>query len=142
VTPVDHPNVALIIAVELPSVLGFTFHKKHFVGVGSTAQTEPIICPKFRGLSYSTAHDILLEEVRAGVLRQVILRFARSCARNPIPLLGERPQPKSGFGRICASTHALKRVLERIEHSFQSEVARLARRRAGYSRGHFLKVST
>jgi AraC family transcriptional regulator len=56
--------------------------------------------------------------------------------------LGERPRHQRTDSAVSAlPPYALKRVLDRIEHSFQSEMslASLAEE-AGYSRGHFLKM--
>jgi len=86
---------------------------------------------------------LLLEEVRAGGPSGKLYcdSLAHALAIRYL-LLGERPQHQRADSAVSAlPPHALKRVLERIEHSFQSEVslASLAEE-AGYSRGHFLKM--
>jgi AraC family transcriptional regulator len=86
---------------------------------------------------------LLLEEVRAGapsgklyadsLTHALAIRFLHS---------GERPRNERIHSRVSAlPLHVLKRVLERIEHSLDSEIslASLAEE-AGYSRGHFLKM--
>src|SRR6266404_22481 len=86
---------------------------------------------------------LLLEEVRAGGLSGKLYcdSLAHALAIRYL-LLGERPQHQRADSAVSAlPPYALKRVLERIEHSFQFEVslASLAEE-AGYSRGHFLKM--
>ena len=86
---------------------------------------------------------LLLEEVQAGapsgrlyaesLTHAVAIRYLQ---------LGERVPETRVRSRVSAlPSYALKRVLERIEHSLQSEIslASLAGE-AGYSRGHFLKM--
>jgi AraC family transcriptional regulator len=86
---------------------------------------------------------LLLEEVRAGSPSGKLYSDSLAHALTiRYLLLGERPQYQRADSAVSAlPPHALKRVLERIEHSFQSEVslASLAKE-AGYSRGHFLKM--
>ncbi len=106
-------------------------------------RTEPIIRPKFQDSAIRRLMTILSEEGRAGgpsgklysdsLTHALAIRYL---------LLGERPQYQRADSAVSAlPPHALKRVLERIEQSFQSEIslASLAKE-AGYSRGHFLKM--
>jgi AraC family transcriptional regulator len=86
---------------------------------------------------------LLLEEVRAGAPSGKLYSdsLAHALAIRYL-LFGEHPQYQRADSAVSALPPcALKRVLERIEHSFQSEVslASLAEE-AGYSRGHFLRM--
>ncbi len=106
-------------------------------------RTEPIIRPKLEDSAIRRLMTLLLEEVRAGGPSGKLYcdSLAHALAIRYL-LLGERPQHQRADSGVSAlPPHALKRVLERIEHSFQSEVslASLAEE-AGYSRGHFLKM--
>jgi len=120
----------------------------HFVGsilseLDRQPKTEPIIRPKFQDSAIRRLVTILSEEVRAGgpsgklysdsLTHALAIRYL---------LLGERPQYQRADSAVSAlPPYALKRVLDKIEHSFQSEIslASLAKE-AGYSRGHFLKM--
>src|SRR5258708_19345386 len=106
-------------------------------------RTEPIIRPKFQDSAIRRLMTLLLEEVRAGgpsgklysdsLAHALTIRYL---------LLGERPRHQKTDSTVSAlPPHALKRVLERIERSFQSDVslASLAEE-AGYSPGPFLKI--
>ncbi len=106
-------------------------------------RTEPIIRPKFQDSAIRRLMTILSEEGRAGgpsgklysdsLTHALAIRYL---------LLGERPQYQRADSAVSAlPPYALKRVLDKIEHSFQSEIslASLAKE-AGYSRGHFLKM--
>src|SRR6267143_4504220 len=106
-------------------------------------KTEPIIRPKFQDSAIRRLVTILSEEVRAGgpsgklysdsLTHALAIRYL---------LLGERPQYQRADSAVSAlPPYALKRVLDKIEHSFQSEIslASLAKE-AGYSLGHFLKM--
>jgi AraC family transcriptional regulator len=86
---------------------------------------------------------LLSEEVRAGGPSGKLYSdsLAHALAVRYL-LLGERPQYQKADSAVSAlPPYALKRVLDRMEHSFQSEIslASLAEE-AGYSRGHFLKM--
>ena len=68
--------------------------------------------------------------------------FVRSALAIRYLQLGDRARHQSVHSAVSTlPPHALKRVLERIDHSFQSDVslASLAEE-AGYSRSHFLKM--
>lgn len=104
---------------------------------------EPIMRPKFQDLAIRRLMTLLLEELEAGapsgklysdsLAHALAIRYLR---------LGERVRHERVHSTVSAlPPYALKRVLDRIEHSFRSEVslASLARE-AGYSRGHFLKM--
>jgi AraC family transcriptional regulator len=106
-------------------------------------RAEPIIRPKFQDSAIRRLMALLSEEVRTGgpsgklysdsLAHALTIRYL---------LLGERPTHQKADSAVSAlPPHALKRVLERIEHSFQSEIslASLAEE-TGYSRGHFLKM--
>lgn len=99
--------------------------------------------PKFQDLAIRRLMTLLLEELEAGapsgklysdsLAHALAIRYLR---------LGERVRHERVHSTVSAlPPYALKRVLDRIEHSFRSEVslASLARE-AGYSRGHFLKM--
>jgi len=104
---------------------------------------EPIIRPKFRDSAIRQLMTLLSEEVQAGgpsgnlysdsLTHALAIRYL---------LLGERPQYQRADSAVSAlPPYALKRVLERIEQSFQSEIslASLAKE-ADYSRGHVLEM--
>ena len=104
---------------------------------------KPIMRPKFQDSAIRRLMTLLLEELEAGspsgklygdsLAHALAIRYLR---------LGERVRHERVHSRVSAlPPYALKRVLERIEHSFRSEVslASLAQE-AGYSRGHFLKM--
>lgn len=104
---------------------------------------KPIMRPKFQDLAIRRLMTLLLEELEAGapsgklygdsLAHALAIRYLR---------LGERMRHERVHSTVSAlPPYALKRVLERIEHSFRSEVglASLAQE-AGYSRGHFLKM--
>jgi len=106
-------------------------------------RTEPIIRPKFQDSAIRRLMTLLSEEVRAGVPSGKLYSdsLAHALAIRYL-LLGERPNHQRADSAVSAlPPYALKRVLERIEHTFQSEIslATLADE-AGYSRGHFLKM--
>jgi AraC family transcriptional regulator len=106
-------------------------------------RTEPIIRPKFQDSAIRRLMTLLSEEVRAGVPSGKLYSdsLAHALAIRYL-LLGERPRHQKTDSTVSAlPPYALKRVLDRIEHSFQSEIslATLADE-AGYSRGHFLKM--
>ena len=106
-------------------------------------RAEPIIRPKFQDLAIRRLMTLLSEEVRVGGPSGKLYSdsLAHALAVRYL-LLGERPTHKKADSAVSAlPPYALKRVLEKIEHSFQSEVrlASLAEE-AGYSRGHFLKM--
>ena len=106
-------------------------------------RAELIIRPKFQDSAIRRLMTLLLEEVRAGGPSGKLYcdSLAHALAIRYL-LLGERPQNQRADSSVSAlPPYALKRVLERIEHSFESEVslASLAEE-AGYSRGHFLKM--
>ena len=106
-------------------------------------RTEPIIRPKFQDSAIRRLMTLLSEEVRAGAPSGKLYSdsLAHALAIRYL-LLGERPNHQRADSAVSAlPPYALKRVLERIEHTFQSEIslATLADE-AGYSRGHFLKM--
>jgi AraC family transcriptional regulator len=106
-------------------------------------RTGPIIRPKFQDSAIRRLMTLLSEEVRAGGPSGKLYSdsLAHALAVRYL-LLGERPQYQRADSAISAlPPYALKRVLDRIEHGFQSEIslASLAEE-AGYSRGHFLKM--
>jgi AraC family transcriptional regulator len=106
-------------------------------------RAEPIIRPKFQDSAIRRLMTLLLEEVRDGAPSGKLYAdsLAHALAIRYL-LLGERPQYQTADSAVSAlPPYALKRVLERIEQSFQSEIslASLAKE-AGYSRGHFLKM--
>ena len=106
-------------------------------------RTEPIIRPKFQDSAIRRLMTLLSEEVRAGGTSGKLYSdsLAHALAIRYL-LLGERPRHQKTDSTVSAlPPYALKRVLDRIEHSFQSEIslATLADE-AGYSRGHFLKM--
>ena len=106
-------------------------------------RTEPIIRPKFQDSAIRRLMTLLSEEVRAGGPSGKLYSdsLAHALAIRYL-LLGERPRHQKTDSTVSAlPPYALKRVLDRIEHSFQSEIslATLADE-AGYSRGHFLKM--
>jgi len=106
-------------------------------------RTEPIIRPKFQDSAIRRLMTLLSEEVRTGGPSGKLYSdsLAHALAVRYL-LLGERPQYQRADSAISAlPPYALKRVLDRIEHGFQSEIslASLAEE-AGYSRGHFLKM--
>jgi len=106
-------------------------------------RTEPIIRPKFQDSAIRRLMTLLSEEVRAGAPSGKLYSdsLAHALAIRYL-LLGERPRHQKTDSTVSAlPPYALKRVLDRIEHSFQSEIslATLADE-AGYSRGHFLKM--
>jgi AraC family transcriptional regulator len=105
--------------------------------------TEPIIRPKLQDTAIRRLMTLLSEEVRAGGPSGKLYSdsLAHALAIRYL-LLGERPRHQRTDSAVSAlPPYALKRVLDRIEHSFQSEMslASLAEE-AGYSRGHFLKM--
>jgi AraC family transcriptional regulator len=105
--------------------------------------TEPIIRPKLQDTAIRRLMTLLSEEVRAGGPSGKLYSdsLAHALAIRYL-LLGERPRHQRTDSAVSAlPPYALKRVLDRIEHSFQSEIslASLAEE-AGYSRGHFLKM--
>lgn len=104
---------------------------------------KPIMRPKFQDLAIRRLMTLLLEELEAGapsgklygdsLAHALAIRYLR---------LGERVRHERVHSAVSAlPPYALKRVLERIEHSFRSGLglASLAQE-AGYSRGHFLKM--
>ena len=104
---------------------------------------EPIIRPKFQDSAIRRLMTLLLEEVRAGAPSGKLYAdsLAHALAIRYLQL-GERVRYQRVHPAVSAlPPYALKRVLERIEHSFRSDVslASLAEE-AGYSRGHFLKM--
>src|SRR5260370_41011514 len=106
-------------------------------------RTEPNIRPKFQDSAIRRLMTLLSEEVRAGGPSGKL--YSESLAHALVIrslLWGERPNHQKADSAVSAlPPYALKRVLERIEHTFQSEIslASLAED-AGYSRGHFLKM--
>jgi AraC family transcriptional regulator len=105
--------------------------------------TEPIIRPKLQDSAIRRVMTLLSEEVRAGGPSGKLYSdsLAHALAVRYL-LLGERPNYQKADSAVSAlPPHALKRVLDRIEQTFQSEIslASLAKE-AGYSRGHFLKM--
>ena len=105
--------------------------------------TEPIFRPKVQDTAIRRLMTLLLEEAQAGAPSGKLYAdsLAHALAIRYVQL-GERVLYERVSSAVSAlPVYALKRVLERIEHSFQSEVslASLARE-AGYSRGHFLKM--
>jgi AraC family transcriptional regulator len=106
-------------------------------------RTEPIIRANFRDSAIRRLMTLLSEEVQAGGPSGKLYSdsLAHALAIRYV-LLGERPLSERADSAVSAlPPNALKRVLERIEQSFQSEIslASLAEE-AGYSRGHFLKM--
>jgi AraC family transcriptional regulator len=104
---------------------------------------EFIFRPNLQDSAIPRLIKLLLEEARAGapsgkvytdsLTHALAIRYVQ---------LGERVWHEKVHSTVSAlPPHVLKRVLERIEHSFQSEIslASLAQE-AGYSRGHFLKM--
>ncbi len=120
----------------------------HFVGsilseLDRQPKAEPMIRPKFQDSAIRRLMTLLLEEVQAGGPSGKLYSdsLAHALAIRYL-LLGERPQYQRADSAVSAlPPYALKRVLDKIEHSFQSEIslASLAKE-AGYSRGHFLKM--
>lgn len=103
----------------------------------------PIMRPKFQDTAIRRLITLLLEELQAGAPSGKLYgdSLAHALAVRYLQL-GERVRYERVHSGVSAlPSHALKRVLERIEHSFQSEVslASLAEE-TGYSRGHFLKM--
>ena len=106
-------------------------------------RAELIIRPKFQDSAIRRLMTLLLEEVRAGGPSGKLYcdSLAHALAIRYL-LLGERPNYQKADSVVSAlPPYALKRVLDRIEQNFQSEIslASLAHE-AGYSRGHFLKM--
>jgi AraC family transcriptional regulator len=104
---------------------------------------EPIIRAKFRDSVIRRLMTLLSEEVRSGGPSGKLYSdsLAHALAIRYL-LLDERPKYQKTDSAVSAlPPYALKRVLERIDHNFQSEIslASLADE-AGYSRGHFLKM--
>jgi AraC family transcriptional regulator len=104
---------------------------------------EPIIRPKFRDAAIRRLMTLLSEEVRAGGPSGKLYSdsLAHALAIRYL-LLGERPPYQKADSAVSAlPPYALRRVIDRIEQGFQSEIslASLAEE-AGYSRGHFLKM--
>jgi AraC family transcriptional regulator len=104
---------------------------------------QPIIRPNFQDSAIRRLMTLLLEERRAGAPSGKLYAdsLAHALAIRYLQL-GDRVRYQGLHS--AASTlprHALKRVIERIEHSFHSDVslASLAEE-AGYSRSHFLKM--
>lgn len=106
-------------------------------------RAQPVFRPKLEDPTIRRLMTLLSEEVRAGapsgklyadsLTHALAIRFLHS---------GERVRHEKFHSPVSAlPPHLLKRVLERIEHSFQSDIslASLAQE-AGYSRGHFLKM--
>src|SRR5258708_2321669 len=106
-------------------------------------RAEPIIRPKFQDSAIRRLMTLLSEEVRAGGPSGKLYSdsLAHALAIRYL-LLGERPNHQRVHSTVSAlPSYALKRVLERIEHSFQSEISLSSlAEEAGYSRGHFLKM--
>jgi AraC family transcriptional regulator len=106
-------------------------------------RAEPIIRPKFQDSAIRRLMTLLSEEVRAGGPSGKLYSdsLAHALAIRYL-LLGERPNHQRADSTVSAlPSYALKRVLERIEHSFQSEISLSSlAEEAGYSRGHFLKM--
>ena len=104
---------------------------------------EPVIRAKFRDSGIRRLMTLLSEDVREGGPSGKLYSdsLAHALAIRYL-LLGERPQYQRADSAVSAlPPYALKRVLDRIEQSFQSEIslASLAEE-AGYSRGHFIKM--
>lgn len=104
---------------------------------------EPIIRIKFQNPAIRRIMTLLLEEVRTGAPsgRLYADSLAHALAIRYLQL-GERAESQKLASSVSVlPPYILKRVLDRIEHSFQSEIslASLAQE-AGYSRGHFLKM--
>jgi len=120
----------------------------HFVGsilseLDREPKAEPMIRPKFQDSAIRRLMTLLLEEVQTGGPSGKLYSdsLAHALAIRYL-LLGERPRNQRADSAVSAlPPYALKRVLDKIEHSFQSEIslASLAKE-AGYSRGHFLKM--
>jgi len=123
--------------------LDSTFIGKVLSELDRQPRAEPIFRPKLEDLTIRRLMTLLSEEVRAGapsgklyadsLTHALAIRFLHS---------GEQVQHERIHSLVSAlPPHVLRRVLERIEHSFQSEIslASLAQE-AGYSRGHFLKM--
>jgi AraC family transcriptional regulator len=104
---------------------------------------EPFFRPNLQESAIRRLITLLLDEVRAGAPSGKLYTDSLTHALAIRYLqLGERVPDSRVHPRVSAlPSYALKRVLERIEHSFQSEIslASLAEE-AGYSRGHFLKM--
>ena len=104
---------------------------------------EPIIRPNFQDTAIRRLMTLLSEEVQAGGPSGKLYSdsLAHALAIRYL-LLGERPQYQKADSAVSAlPPYALRRVIDRIEQGFQSEIslASLAEE-AGYSRGHFLKM--
>ncbi len=104
---------------------------------------EPIIRPNFQDSAIRRLMALLMEEVRAGAPSGKLYAdsLAHALAIRYLQLGERAPNQIVHSGVSALPPHALKRVLERIEGSFQSEIslASLAQE-VGYSRGHFLKM--
>lgn len=105
--------------------------------------TEPIFRPKVQDTAIRRLMTLLLEEVRAGAPSGKLYAdsLAHALAIRYLQLGERAPNQRVHTGVSALPPYALKRVLERIERSFQSEIslASLAQE-TGYSRGHFLKM--
>ena len=123
--------------------LDSTFVGKVLSELDRQPAAKPIFRPKLEDPAIRRLMTLLSDEVRAGapsgrlyadsLTHALAIRFLHSGAWVP---------HERAYSPVSAlPPHVLKRVLERIERSFQSEIslASLAKE-AGYSRGHFLKM--
>jgi AraC family transcriptional regulator len=106
-------------------------------------RTEPIFRPKFEDRTLRRLMTLLSDELRAGAPSGKLYADSLAYALAVRYLRLEERSPQAPVhSRVSAlPPHVLKRVLERIEDGFHSEIslASLAEE-AGYSRGHFLKM--
>ena len=105
--------------------------------------TEPIFRPNLRDTAVRRLITMLFEEDRAGAPSGKLYADSLTHALAIRYLqLGERVSDRGIHSGVSAlPVYALKRVQERIEHSFQSDVSLVSlAQEAGYSRGHFLKM--
>jgi AraC family transcriptional regulator len=119
------------------------FIRNVFSELDRRPSAEPFFRPNLQDSAIRRLIMLLMEEVQAGAPsgRMYAESLTQALAIRYLQL-GERVPEIRVRSRVSAlPSYALKRVLERIEHSFQSEIslASLAEE-AGYSRGHFLRM--
>ena len=104
---------------------------------------EPIIRSKFHNPAIRRIMTLLFEEVRMGAPsgRLYADSLAHALAIRYLQL-GEHDESQKPASAVSAlPPYILKRVLDRIEHTFQSAVSLVSlAQETGYSRGHFLKM--
>jgi AraC family transcriptional regulator len=104
---------------------------------------EPIVRHKIQNPAIRRIMTLLSEEVRTGAPsgRLYADSLAHALAIQYLQL-GERAESRKRASVVSAlPPYILRRVLDRIERSFQSEISLASlTQEAGYSRGHFLKM--